>query len=221
MCRQCYRSNFWNKRTRAALAAAGLGAGDGVLLPPYTFMALVCHVSTKLIYCLVRKKSGETSGSAFERGAKRILERLLVGLAKILAILGVTLTTVAAIIWVFTSILVATGNFLVAMLSVYLLGGLAALAVTFIFNAGAKMQPAVATKSRMRTHWAIALMGAGIGTLGIALPSFLYGIESNEGYYSDSQILIIFTVTLGVLLLAVGLILGGAYLFQSRRHDVK
>ena len=113
------------------------------------------------------------------------------------------------------------GNFLVAMLSVYLLGGLAAFAVTFIFNAGAKMQPAVATKSRMRTHWAIALMGTGIGTLGIALPSFLYGIESNEGYYSDSQILIMFTVTLGVLLLAVGLILGGAYLFQSKPHDVK
>jgi len=155
------------------------------------------------------------------RALKRILERTLVGLTKILAILGVTLTTVAVIIWVFTSILAATGNFLVAMLSVYLLGGLAAVAITFIFNIGAKVQPATTTKSRIRTYWAIVLTGAGIGTLGTTLPILLYRIESNEGYYSDSQILIMYTVTFGVLLLAIGLILGGAYLFQSRPHDVK
>jgi hypothetical protein len=149
------------------------------------------------------------------------LEKTLVGLAKILAILGVTLVTVAAIIWVFTSILAATGDFLVAMLSVYLLGGLAAIAITFIFNVGSRVQPAAVTRSRMRTYWAIMLIGAGTGALGATLPSLLYRIERNEGYYSDSQILIMYTVTFGVLLLAVGLILGGLYLFHSRPQDTK
>jgi hypothetical protein len=170
---------------------------------------------------LSSKEIGETGGSGLETGIKRILGRTLVGLAKILAILGVTLVTVAAIIWVFTNILAATGDFLVAMLSVYLLGGLAAVAITFIFNVGSRVQPAAATKSRMRTYWAIMLIGAGTGTLGAVLPSLLYWFERNEGYYFDSQILIIYTVTFGVLLLAIGLILGGAYLVHSRPHDLK
>jgi hypothetical protein len=148
------------------------------------------------------------------------LEKTLVGLTKILAILGVILVTVAAIIWVFTGILTTTGDFLVAMLSVYLLGGLAAIFITFIFSVGSRVQPAAVTKSRMRTYWAIVLIVAGIGTLGATLPN-LYGILRNEGYYSDSQILIMYTLTFGVLLLALGLVLGGAYLFHSRTQNAK
>ncbi len=75
------------------------------------------------------------------------MARTLVGLGKILAILGVTLATVAAIIWVFTSILEATGNFPVAMLCVYLVGGLAVVAITFILNVGSKVKPMIAVKS--------------------------------------------------------------------------
>jgi hypothetical protein len=41
MCRPCYHSNFWKKPTRSALAAAGLGSGDDVLLPHYTFRVTV------------------------------------------------------------------------------------------------------------------------------------------------------------------------------------
>ncbi len=81
------------------------------------------------------------------------MARILVGLVKVLAILGVTLATVAAIIWVFTSILEATGNFPVAMLCVYLVGGLAAVAVTFILNVGSKVKPMIVVKSRTRTYW--------------------------------------------------------------------
>jgi hypothetical protein len=81
------------------------------------------------------------------------LARILVGLAKVLAILGVTLATVAAIIWVFTSILEVTGNFSIAMLCVYLVGGLAAVAITFILNVDSKVKPTIAVKSRTRTYW--------------------------------------------------------------------
>jgi hypothetical protein len=100
-----------------------------------------------------------------------------------------------------------------------LLGGLAAVAITFVLNVGSKAQPAVVMKSRMQTYWAVIFIVAGIGTLSAILPSLVFSIESNEGYYSDSQILVTYAVTLGVLLLAVGLILGGAYLFQSSARE--
>ena len=159
--------------------------------------------------------------SIFETEIKRILKKTLVGVTKILAILGVTFITVAAIIWVFTDILATTGDFLVAMLSVYLIGGLAAIIITFIFTLGSRVQPAAVTKSRMRTYWSIVLIVAGIGTLGATLPDLLFGILRNEGRHSDSQILIMYTLTFGVLLLALGLVLGGAYLFHGRTQNAK
>ncbi len=66
------------------------------------------------------------------------LSKILVALAKVLAIVGVALATIAAIIWIFTTILEATGNFPVAMICVYLIGGLATVIITFILNAASR-----------------------------------------------------------------------------------
>ena len=73
---------------------------------------------------------------ALETASRGFLDRILIALAKTLAIVGCTLTTVVLIIWVFTSVVVAADNFVFAMLSVYLLGGAAAVAIAFIINIG-------------------------------------------------------------------------------------
>ncbi len=150
-----------------------------------------------------------------EMGSIGFLDRILVALAKTLAIVGVTLATVVLIIWGFTSIVAATGNFLFAMLSIYLLGGAAVIAITFIINIGYKVKPAGAGMPKTRTPWALVLAGSGIITLGTTLLILGYRIGSYDAHLPDSQILIMYALASSVSLLAVSLIVTGIYLFHS------
>jgi hypothetical protein len=147
-----------------------------------------------------------------ETGSRRFPERILVALAKTLAIAGVTLAIVVLIIWIFTSIIAVTGNFLFAMLSIYLLGGLAAIVITFITDIGHKVKPAGAGMPKTRTYLALVLVGSGIITLSTTLLSLLYRIGSYDAPLSDSHILIMYALASGVSLLAVSLIVTGIYL---------
>jgi len=153
---------------------------------------------------------------AIRRETKRILDRILVGLAKSITVLGVILAIVVLIIWAFTTIITATGNFLVSMLSVYLLGGLAALAITFIVNIGSRIRLSIASRPKTRAYLAYVFVGAGIAMLSAAFPSLLYEIAGYEGSQTDSQILFMLTLILSVSLLVAGLIIAGVYLLNSR-----
>lgn len=174
------------------------------------------QVGTSLIYCLTRKKSSETTWLSFGTEIKRILDRILIGLAKTLIILGVTLAVVVLIISVFTTIITATGDFLVSMLSVYVLGGLAAIAITLIINIGSGVRPAIVAESKTRTYLAYVFLGVGIAMLATVFPSLSYGIVSHGDSQTDSQFLIIYTIVLSVSLLAAGLFITGIYLLHSR-----
>jgi len=150
-----------------------------------------------------------------EMGSIGILDKILVALAKTLAIVGCTLATVVLIIWVFTSVVAGTGNFLYAMLSIYLLGGAAAVAITFIINMGHRVKPAGAGMPKTRTSWALVLAGSGTIILGTTFVILGYGIGGYDAHLSGSQILIMYALVFGVSLLAVSLIVTGVYLFHS------
>jgi hypothetical protein len=173
-------------------------------------------VNTSLIYCLVRKKLRETKVvEAFETASRGLLDRILVALAKTLAIAGCTLATVVLIIWVFSSVVAATGNFVFAMLSIYLLGGAAAITITFIINIGHKVKPGGTDMPKTRTYLALVLAGSGTIILGTTFVILAYRIGSYSAQLSDSQTLIMYALVSGVSSLAVSLIVAGAYLFRS------
>lgn len=166
---------------------------------------------------IVRNRNGESF-----RGRLRILDRILVALAKSVTILGVTLAIVVLIIWAFTTLIAATGDFLVSMLSVYLLGGLAALVITVIINIGTKIRLPIAAEPKTRARLAYALIGGGAVVLGTAFPILLRRIAGYEGSQIDSEILVTYTLFLSVSLLATGLIISGVHLLRSkpRMQDV-
>jgi hypothetical protein len=146
------------------------------------------------------------------------LGRILVALAKSFTILGVTLVIVVLVILSFTSLIAATGDFLISMLPVYFLGGLAALIITVIMNIGSKTRLSIAVGPRTRARLAYALIGGGAVTLGTAFPILLRRIAGYEGSQIESEILVTYTLVLSISLLAAGLIIAGVHLLHNPPH---